>query len=553
MSSEDKSPTSEPPKSLGVGGTSFPWRRRRLMGRALGWIALALLLLTIPNGCVPLARRVRLVVNGRGREIRTPRGTVIGILNGEGLRVRPEDAVHPSPSTVVASGGTIILEQARQVIVTADGKAHHLRTRTQSAKKLLGEMGIILRPQDRMLVNGRRVSDPPMSEGGPLAAVGLTGSLSAVETRRISSPGPRPASFTAPAPRPASFTAPAPLRVEVVRAVPLYVKDATFDCPDHNPGIRKDEGEERHILSAAATVGEALYEAGIPIYRGDQVKPPLDSPVTAGLRVLIQRAIPIIIQVDGGVIRTRTRGETVADVLTQEEVPLWDQDYVTPSESTPLSAGMTIRVVRVREETLIEQESIPFETEWAPDPDMELDQRRVERAGQLGIIARRFRIHYEDGQVITRTLEEEWRAQEPQPRLIAYGTKVVSRQVDTPNGPRSYWRKVRVLVTSYSAATAGKSSDHPLYGITRLGWKMHRGIIAVDSRVINFGTRIYVPGYGVGEAGDTGGKIRGRHIDLGYNESDLKLWYRWVDVYLLDPPPPRHKIHWVLPDWPKER
>jgi len=26
-----------------------------------------------------------------------------------------------------------------------------------------------------------------------------------------------------------------------------------------------------------------------------------------------------------------------------------------------------------------------------------------------------------------------------------------------------------------------------------------------------------------------------------------------VDVYLLDPPPPRSQIRWVLPNWPVER
>jgi 3D (Asp-Asp-Asp) domain-containing protein len=271
------------------------------------------------------------------------------------------------------------------------------------------------------------------------------------------------------------------------------------------------------------------------------------------MRVVIQRASPLSVQVDGNTVHTRTRGKTVADVLAQEQLSLFDQDYVIPEESTPLRAGMTIRVVRAREETVVEQDTIGFETVWGPSAEVELDQEQVLREGQPGIIARRFRIRYEDGQVITQTLQEEWRAQEPQDRLIGYGTKIVSRQVDTPDGPRSYWRKIRVLATSYTAATSGKARDHPEYGVTRLGWKMRRGIIAVDPRVINFGAQIYVPGYGVGVSGDTGGKILGRRVDLGYDEWDLRLWYKWMDVYLLDPPPPRGRIQWVLPDWPKER
>ena len=509
MSSEDKSVAFE--LSGGQGGIFSRWRWvHRLLGQLLSWIGLALVMSTVPVSSSPLTRRVRLVVNGTGRTICTPRTTVIGILEEAGLAVHPEDVVCPAPTTEVAFGQTVTLRQARWATVIVDGQVHQLRAQVSTVGGLLKRIGVILRPQDRLLVNGQRVSALQVSGSGR-----QDNGCDCL-----------------------CFLPSAPVHVAVVRAMPLHITDG---------------GREHHVLTAGATVGEVLYEAGIPIYRGDQVEPSLDSSPTAGMGVLIQRAIPLAIHVDGSVIGTRTLGDTVADVLAQEHVSLWDQDYVVPAESATLSAGMAIAVVRVREETIVEREAIPFETLWAPDAGLELDQRRVEREGQPGIFARRFRIRYEDGQVVTRTLEEEWRAQEPRSTLVAYGTKIISRQVDTPQGPRSYWRKVRVLVTSYSAATSGKSRDHPRYGVTRLGWEMHRGIIAVDPRVINFGTRIYVPGYGEGVAGDTGGKIRGRHIDVGYDEVDLRLWYRWMDVYLLGSPLPRPQIRWVLPDWPRER
>jgi len=490
----------------------------------LSRIALALSLLMIPSRCTLPIRRVRLVVNGIERTLYTPRTTVRDILEEARVVVYPEDIVNPTPEAEVTSGQTITLTRARWATVVADGQVHRLRTQADDVWELLEIMGIILRPQDRLLVNGRWVG-PQASASAP----------SGPRMRHVTSRGPRPVG--AP-------SLPASWHIAVVRAVPLHVSIQ-----------QAGEGQEEthRILSAAATVGEALYEAHIPLYRGDQVSPPPNSPLTAGMHVVIRRALPVMIQVDGQAIHTRTQGDTVADVLAQEKIPLWDLDYVIPSESSALNQDMLIRVVRVREEAIVEQEAIPFDTAWVPDSELELDQRRVEAAGQPGVIARRFRIHYEDGQVVTRTLEEEWRAQEPQSKVIAYGTKIVSRPIDTPDGPRSYWRKVRVLVTSYSAATSGKTRDHPLYGITRLGWQMRRGIIAVDPRVINFGTQIYVPGYGIGVSADTGGKILGRHIDLGYNETDLKLWYQWMDVYLLDPPPPRHQIRWILPNWPKER
>lgn len=66
---------------------------------------------------------------------------------------------------------------------------------------------------------------------------------------------------------------------------------------------------------------------------------------------------------------------------------------------------------------------------------------------------------------------------------------------------------------------------------------MRGGVVAVDPRLISLRTNVYVEGYGVGSACDTGSAIIGKRIDLGYDDGNLQLWYRWVDVYLLTPVP----------------
>jgi hypothetical protein len=63
---------------------------------------------------------------------------------------------------------------------------------------------------------------------------------------------------------------------------------------------------------------------------------------------------------------------------------------------------------------------------------------------------------------------------------------------------------------------------------------------------------VYVPGYGPGAAADTGGAIKGRRIDLCYDDDNLVLWKKWVDVYLLEPVPPSATINWLLPSYPRE-
>jgi 3D (Asp-Asp-Asp) domain-containing protein len=102
-------------------------------------------------------------------------------------------------------------------------------------------------------------------------------------------------------------------------------------------------------------------------------------------------------------------------------------------------------------------------------------------------------------------------------------------------------------VTSYTAASSGRELDDPAYGITASGYGVARGIVAVDRSVVPFHSFVYVPNYGVGYVGDTGGGVRGRWIDLGYSEDDFIPWSGYVDVYYLTPVPEPEDINYLLP------
>ena len=309
------------------------------------------------------------------------------------------------------------------------------------------------------------------------------------------------------------------------------------------------EGEQRVSLSTTALwLGEALSQAGYSFYEGDLVTPSLSIPVTEGLEVTIQRSMPIILQADGDARHIRTRETTVSGLMADAGVTLNGDDYVLPDLSAALTPDMTVRVVRITEATLAEEEAIPFEIAYRPDPDLELDQQRVLQEGQDGIRERRVRVRYEDGVEVSRATLDEWVAQLPQARVIGYGTHIVIRELETPEGTVEYWRVIRALATSYSPSTAGSQQPgDPTFGITATGQRLRRGVVAVDPRVIPLYTQLYVPGYGAGQALDTGGAVKGQRIDLGYEDDELVLWYDWVDVYLLTPVPPPDEIPWVLP------
>jgi uncharacterized protein YabE (DUF348 family) len=305
--------------------------------------------------------------------------------------------------------------------------------------------------------------------------------------------------------------------------------------------IRVNDGERAiSLMTTSATVGEALFEAGITLYLADTVSPDLNAPVEADMNITIQRSRPISIVADGVTLETRAQGRTVADALGDVGVTLMGLDYTIPAEATPLRPGMMVRVIRVTEELAVEQEAVPFETVYQADAQLELDQRKTVQEGQNGIRQTTIRIRYENGIQVSRQPEGTTIASEPVNRVIAFGTNIILRTIDTPEGTREYWRRLRMYATSYHPAAMGGDVT------TATGRRLTKGVVGSDPKIIPYDTQVFVPGYGVGIMADTGILPRRLWIDLGYDDENYVSWSRYVDVYLLAPVPP--KIEYLLPE-----
>lgn len=57
-------------------------------------------------------------------------------------------------------------------------------------------------------------------------------------------------------------------------------------------------------------------------------------------------------------------------------------------------------------------------------------------------------------------------------------------------------------------------TSYSLRGATFTGTRARRGVCAVDPRHVPLGSRLFIPGYGIGIAEDTGKRIRGRRLDV---------------------------------------
>lgn len=171
---------------------------------------------------------------------------------------------------------------------------------------------------------------------------------------------------------------------------------------------------------------------------------------------------------------------------------------------------------------------LPFSTEEIDDNEIEIGETVVKQEGKNGVKVQTIKVTNYKGEEYEQELVEE-KVTLPVKKIIAHGTKIIWRDVDTPQGSQKYWRKFHVWATSYDSTCPGCDET------TATGMKAGYGVIAVDPSVIKLYSKVYIPGYGVAVAGDTGGAIKGNKIDLGFDDVRNGWWSsRWTDVYLLD-------------------
>lgn len=477
-------------------------------------------------GYFATATPVTVQVDGRAATLRTHRDTVGDLLEELQIALLPEDRLSPPRDTPLTDGLTIEVARARPFALLGDtavaqvgpeiGQRQIVRTHATTLGEALAELGVVPGPYDELTLEGQ-----PATADTPLPPVILD---------EQSQPAGLPRLY------PWHGAQPRAVAATIQRAVPL---------------VLQDEGPAIEIWTTATSVGEALSREGLIFYEGDRVRPELGTALVAGLHVFVERSKPVAIQSKDDVLYTRTRQGTVAELLTEQGLLITGGDRVEPALDTTLSDDLVVRIVRVQQVFEVEEDITPYLSIWEPDPEIEIDTRRLDQEGKHGITRHRFRVVLEDGEPVTRTLEDTWLAQEPITKVLKYGTKIVLRDLETPQGLLTYWRKVRMFATSYSADESGVPVDAAYYGRTRLGTPVGYGVAAVDPRVVKLGSDVFVPGYGVASADDTGGAIKGRWIDLAYDEGQLVPWSRCVDVYLLGPVPPSYQIQYTLPSWPQ--
>lgn len=422
---------------------------------------------------------VTVQVDNVSTPVQTRALTVRGALRAAGISPQRGDQV--SPTGWLLTRNRVSVTRAALITLAADGETAQIVSTERIPANILLLHNIRLYPSDQLWVDGA------------------------------------PANTSVPLPLAAQHT------LVVHRAQPIL--------------LSIDESTPQTIYSGASTLAQALWEANIRLAPADRLDPAAETPLKGLTHVSLHRARLLTVTQGSQKVEIRSAAPTVGEALADAGIPLQGLDRTEPEESAPLPADGQIRWVRVTEDLQLTQTLIPFKSDYQPDPKTELDQRSVLIPGVYGLEVSRTRILYEDGAEIKRSTDAKWKVQDPENRLVGYGTQVVTHSLDTEYGKLEYWRAVQVYATAYSPCRSGADR---CYNGTSSGLPVKKGVVAVTRAWYRdmVGQTIYVPGYGKAVIADVGGGIPGqRWIDLGYSDDDYQSWHQWVTIYFLTPIP----------------
>lgn len=171
---------------------------------------------------------------------------------------------------------------------------------------------------------------------------------------------------------------------------------------------------------------------------------------------------------------------------------------------------------------------IPFTTERYDSLEYFIGEEVTTHEGVKGELTQTFEVFHWDGFEVERQVISEEKI-DPQSRRIAVGTKRNYRTLETPDGMITYYQSHLMWATSYDGNCRGCT------GKTYAGGPVKHGVCAVDPRVIPLYQEVYIPGYGLCNALDIGGGIKGNTIDLGFDSVKNGWWSsRWTPVYIVE-------------------
>lgn len=303
------------------------------------------------------------------------------------------------------------------------------------------------------------------------------------------------------------------------------------------------DGDQVMVHATYETNPEAILdEAGLQLSEVDKYETVSRDGVA---EINIQRGLTVTVRTCESTLEVISYGESVQQLLDRMEIPVLENTIVSSELEDPVYDGLEILL----QTTLTSNDSyttaIPFETEYQETGLLAEGEEVVLTAGVEGQKLCTAEVTYIDGVETQRVVLSEEVVTEPVTQVVAVGTGEGKEKgskpiigdgviITTSGDVLTYTHSDVFKATSYCRTDEGGE-------YTSTGTRTRKGVVAVDPRVIPYGTRMFILSndgqwiYGVATAEDCGGDIKNHRIDLFYESRSTALQFgvRNCTVYFL--------------------
>ena len=235
----------------------------------------------------------------------------------------------------------------------------------------------------------------------------------------------------------------------------------------------------------------------------------------------------LTLTVDGMTRRLHPKAATVGEALKEEHILVGPEDICNPDPRTILQRNTPVHITRVTHAKKIVFERGKPRMYWRVQLKANLRPILVER-GFVQESSQTLRLTLHDGVSVGSDVLKKKSVRRP-----IFTLTVFDRKTDQPEKVYDLAKAKRIVMraTGYYVGEKYVPSD-----TTYLGFKLRRGLVAVDPKVIPLHTRLYVKGYGYAYAADTGSAIKGNRIDLAVKgkKEEAQFNRKQITVYILE-------------------
>ena len=220
--------------------------------------------------------------------------------------------------------------------------------------------------------------------------------------------------------------------VNIYRARPVTIVDGTM---------------RQKVMSPHQTADQIAEQAGVTLQKEDTAEIALNTNMVsegAGVRLTIDRALPITLILYGEKMTVYTQTTTVAELLKEKEIMLAANDTVSVPLGTAITKDMTVEIWRNGIQTIAVDEDIEFPIEQQKDASRPVGFREITTPGEKGQKKVTYEINRQNGQEVARKEIQSVVLKEPKKQVEIIGTKPKHTPY-TGGGTKTDWLAASII------------------------------------------------------------------------------------------------------------